>query len=105
MNYAKVIEKILDEMYRDNLASGGNTVGEVEILKQKCEELFKKDGCNLHKWLSNITSLENTKITTKIILKSQLLTMISFNLMNKKEVSSTVPLTQKVVLVHLNITK
>ena len=36
-------------MYADNLTSGGNTVGEVEILKQKCEELFKKGGFNSHK--------------------------------------------------------
>ena len=44
--------------------NGGSTVGEVEILKQKCEELFKKGGFNLHKWRSNIPSLENTKTTT-----------------------------------------
>ena len=50
--------------YIDNLKYEGNTVGEVEILKQKCEELFKKCGFNLHKWDSNIPSLENTKTTT-----------------------------------------
>ena len=37
INYAKVIENISDDMYVDDLTSGGNTVGEVEILKQKCE--------------------------------------------------------------------
>ena len=51
-------------MYVDDLTSGSNTVGEVEILKQKCEELFKKGGFNLNKWHSNILSLENTKTTT-----------------------------------------
>ena len=51
-------------MYLDDSTSGGNTVGEVEILKQKCEELFKKGGFNLHKWQSNVPSLENTKTTT-----------------------------------------
>ena len=35
-------------MYADDLISGGNTVGEVEILTQKCQELFKKGGFNLH---------------------------------------------------------
>ena len=64
MNYPKVIENISDDMYVDDLTSGGNTVGEVEILKQKCEELFKKGGFNLHKWHSYIPSLENTKTTT-----------------------------------------
>ena len=64
INYPKVIENISDDMYVDDLTSGGNTVGEVEILKQKCEELFKKGGFNLHKWHSNIPSLENIKATT-----------------------------------------
>ena len=49
MDYPKVIENVSDDMYADDLTSGGNTVGEVEILKQKCEELFKKGGFNLHK--------------------------------------------------------
>ena len=48
-DYPKVIENVSDNMYADGLTSGGNTVGEVEILKQKCEELFKKGGLNLHK--------------------------------------------------------
>ena len=43
---------------------GGNTVGEVEILKQKCEDLFKRGGFNLHNWHSNIPSLDNFKTTT-----------------------------------------
>ena len=41
-----------------------NTVGEVEILKQKCEVLFKKGCFNLHKWHYDIHLLENTKTTT-----------------------------------------
>ena len=65
MNYPKVIENMSDDIYvEDGLTSGGNTVGEVEILKQKCEELFKKGGFSLHKWHSNIPSLENIKATT-----------------------------------------
>ena len=63
-NYPKVIDNISYDMYLDDSTSGGNTVGEVEILKQKCEELFKKGGFNLHKWQSNVPSLENTKTTT-----------------------------------------
>ena len=63
-NYPKVTDNISYDMYLGDSTSGGNTVGEVEILKQKCEELFKKGGFNLHKWHSNIPSLENTKTTT-----------------------------------------
>ena len=48
-NYPKGIENISDDMYVDDLTSGGNTVEEVKILKQKCEELFKKGAFNLHK--------------------------------------------------------
>ena len=51
-------------MYVDDLTSASNTVGEVEIFITKREELFKKGGFSLHKWHSNISSLENTKTTT-----------------------------------------
>ena len=51
-------------MYTVDLTSGGNTVKKVEILKQKCEELFKKSCFNLHKLHSNTTSSENAKTTT-----------------------------------------
>ena len=51
-------------MYLDDLTFGGNTVGEGEIFKQKCKELFKKGGFNLHMWHYNIPSLENTTTTT-----------------------------------------
>ena len=64
MNYPTVIDNISDDMYEDDLTSVGSTVGEVEILKQKCEELFKTGGFNLHKCYSNIPSLENTNTTT-----------------------------------------
>ena len=64
MNYPGVIENISDGVYVDDLTSGDNTVGEVEILKQKFEELFKKGAPNLHKWHSYIPSIEKTKTTT-----------------------------------------
>ena len=62
--YPKVIKIMSHDMYVDDLTYGGNKVGEVESLKQKCEELFKKGGFHLHKWHSNIPSLENTETTT-----------------------------------------
>ena len=64
MNYPRVFENISDDMYVNDLTSWGNIVREVEIPKQKDEELFKKGGFNLHKWHSNIPSLKNTKSTT-----------------------------------------
>ena len=41
-NYPKVIENISDDMYVSDLTSGRNIVGELEILKQKCKELYLK---------------------------------------------------------------
>ena len=61
MNYPKVIEKIWDDIYVDDLTSLGNIVGEEEILKQKSEESFQNGGFNLQKWHSNIPPLQNTK--------------------------------------------
>ena len=41
MSYPRAIEKISGDMYVDDLTSGYNTVGEVEILKQKFEDCFQ----------------------------------------------------------------
>ena len=73
MIYLKVIKNRSDDMHVVHFTSGGTTVGKVGILKQNCEELFKKDGINLHKWHSNIPSLKNFKIITlpKMSLLSQ----------------------------------
>lgn len=59
MNYLKVIENIGWHNV-DDLTSGGKAVGEVEILKQNCEEFFKEGSFNLHKWHSNIPSQKKT---------------------------------------------
>ena len=50
-------------MYVDDLVSGSNTIEEVEVIKQKSIELFRKGGFTLHKWHLNIPSLQssNTK--------------------------------------------
>ena len=46
-------------MYIDDLVSGSKSRGEVEIIKQKSIELFRKGGFNLHKRYSNISSLQS----------------------------------------------
>ena len=40
-------------------------MGEVKIIKEKSIELFKKGGFNLHKWNSNVPSLESTSVEGK----------------------------------------
>ena len=67
MSYPRAIEKISGDMYVDDLTSGYNTVGEVEILKQKSEDCFQscfQKKVHSHKWHSYIPSIENTKTTT-----------------------------------------
>ena len=56
-------------MYVDDLVSGSNTIEEVKVIKQKSIELFWKGGFNLHKWHSNIQSLQssNTKSESELI--------------------------------------
>ena len=66
--YPTLIEAISEDMYVDDLVSGSNTIEEVEVIKQKSIELFRKGGFNLHKWHSNIPSLQssNTKSESEL---------------------------------------
>ena len=58
-DYAKVIEVIENGMYVDDLVTGVESLDEVKKTKEKSIELFKKGGFNLHKWNSNVPSLES----------------------------------------------
>ena len=57
--YAKIVEVTENDMYADDLVTGGESLDEVKIIKEKSTELFKKGGFNLHKWNSNVPSLES----------------------------------------------
>ena len=64
--YPTLTGAISEDMYIDDLVSGSNTIEEVEVIKQKSIELFRKGGFNMHKWHLNIPSLQssNTKSET-----------------------------------------
>ena len=47
-------------MYTDDLVSGSNTIEEVEVIKQKSIDLFRKRKFNLHNWHSNIPLLQSS---------------------------------------------
>ena len=47
-------------MYTDDLVSGSNTIEEVEVIKQKSIDLFRKSKFNLHNWHSNIPLLQSS---------------------------------------------
>ena len=64
MIYPKVTENISDDMNVDDLISGSSRVGEVEFLNGSVKSYFNNGDFNLHKWHSNIPSLENPKRTT-----------------------------------------
>ena len=48
-------------MYAYHMVSGSNTIEEVEVISQKSIELFRKGGFILHKWHSDIFSLQSSK--------------------------------------------
>ena len=68
IEYPTLTEAISEDMYVDDLVSGSNAIEEVEVIKQKSIELFRKGGFNLHKWHSNIPSLQsfNTKSESEL---------------------------------------
>ena len=52
-------------MYVDDLVSVSNTIDEVEVIKQKPIELFRKGKFSLHKWHSNILSLQSSSMKSE----------------------------------------
>ena len=46
--YLTLIETISEDLYVDDLVSGSNTMQEVEVIKQKYINVFRKSGFNLH---------------------------------------------------------
>ena len=47
--HTKIIEVTENDMYIDDLVTGGESLDEVKIFKKKSIKLFKKWGFNLHK--------------------------------------------------------
>ena len=60
-----LIAAVSEDIYVDYLVLGSNTIEEVEFMKQKSIELFRKGGINLHKWYSNIPSLQSFNRTSE----------------------------------------
>ena len=60
--YQKLIERIKDDMYVDDLVTGGETTQEVAIVKNDAISMFSEGGFKLHKFHSNDPSLETKAI-------------------------------------------
>ena len=63
--YLELIREIRDDMYVDDLVTGGESFQEVEKIKSDVIELFEKGGFKLHKWHSNEPSLETNDLSSQ----------------------------------------
>lgn len=52
------VEEIRRSLYVDDLISGGETVTDTQHLKQTSQSIFREGKFELHKWHSNVPSLE-----------------------------------------------
>ena len=64
------IEAVSEDMYVDDLVPSSNATEEFEDIKKQSIELFRKDGFNLHKWHSNIPSLQSSNTKSESELRS-----------------------------------
>ena len=55
-----IIEEIQADLFVDDLISAGSTESEADNIKNTAIRLFQDGGFHLHKWHSNIPSLEDT---------------------------------------------
>ena len=62
--YLGLIRKIRDDMYVDDLVTGGECLEEVEKIKSDSIELFEKGGVKLHKWHSKEPNLETNNLNS-----------------------------------------
>ena len=63
--YPAEVEEIRRSLYVDDLISGGETVDKTAHLKKSCKTIFGEAKFDLHKWHSNMTTLEAEEPDTK----------------------------------------
>ena len=63
--YLELIRKIRDNMYVDDLVTGGESLQEVEKIKSDSIELFEKQGFKPHKWQSDEPNLETNDLSSQ----------------------------------------
>ena len=60
-----VVEEIQDDLFVDDLTSGGVNVQKTQEIKDTATWLFAEGGFTLHKWHSNMPSLEKSAAITE----------------------------------------
>ena len=56
--FRELIERAKDDMYVDNLVTGGESTSEADEIKGDSVKLFQRGGFKIHKWHSNEQALE-----------------------------------------------
>ena len=56
--YPEEVAEIRRSLYVDDLITGGKTITETQHLKESCQTIFSEAKFELHKWHSNIATLE-----------------------------------------------
>ena len=57
--YPKTVKALLNDTYVDDIQDGEDCIRALETLKTEAEIIMKQRGFTLHKWCSNVTSLES----------------------------------------------
>ena len=57
--YSKTVKAILSDTYVDEIQGGGDCIKDLETFKTEAEIIMKRGGFALHKWHSNVASLES----------------------------------------------
>ena len=62
--YPIEVAEIKDDLYVDDLISGGNNFEQVASLKDIAIKIFSQAGFKLHEWHCNVSTLEEKKVVT-----------------------------------------
>ena len=57
--YPKTVKALLNDTYVDDIQGGGYCIKNLETFKTEAEIIMEQGGFALHKWHSNVTSLES----------------------------------------------
>ena len=63
--YLELIKKIRNDIYVDDLVTGGESLQKIEKTKPDSIELFEKRRFKLHKWHSNEPNLQNNNLSSQ----------------------------------------
>ena len=78
--YTAEVAEIRDDIYVDDLSSGGENLEQMTFLQDIAIEMFRESGFRLNKWHSNVTTLEQKELvngTNPTFAKQQLVVKLN----------------------------